>query len=975
MRSKSPFNVLLKIVVAALMATLYLAGTATSQFEEQRLIPLQVPTSASLTNPEEYIKDDQQRTQLNKEQPDTENKVLPSKKFVVYGRASTHARGGIALSVDYRPIIHARAPELVPAVHGTFRGSANTNRMPDLEDFFEFGGTLELLTTDTTLKKYDIVMSELMWGVDGGINTSPNYKINTVTIVVKKDDSTTTYQDVQVPRLVNQEVQWIELYNTTNKDITTNIGVTAKLYLLFTPFKSHPDRQALRYIDMKYKEVEIGGDPRPDYIVLDAVSTLLFGRWQLPGKSGRRPRTTLVSAYRNIDYKTVENRNLSSEARLTGIPPGIPFGSYKQSWQATPDAGRRNTDLRISVQVNPTTVQFVDIPYIATPGTEHVPEVLIKPLRPKSVNSNTVVINEVRNDTARANVDWVELKNASTRTINLKDWELSIVTAVEDDDPSTPPGEDIDLVTLPEHTLKRGEILLLLNERPFYTDLADGINIEEPEEHRRPRGLTHQYFVAKGLDLPNDKKFLLLLRSQKNQNGRDAAIEDYAGNGFFSNGLETQFWPRIAQPTPRNIADFGENSFASRHRAWARTRYQRDDGHHKDAWRVVETQGGIGYAPGADLEFAPGTPGYENTALKTQVKNTISPRPNAEYSDGDITISEIMYDPGPKNNGLQWIELYNSSMTQAVSLKGWELEIRNLDDPERQYVNGRFAFKEAVILPNATLLLVPKRAGTNVAINRIYDLYRNHRWELALVLASRLLNPNGFHLTLTDRADPGRDGDDIVVDAVGNLKGEGRLRTKAWDLPAVNPERRRSIVRLYGGLFKPLKGPRDGKPKPADGGMKPEGWRLFPKNALSWTYYGTRGDLASPGYRLGGALPVVLSSFRPVRTETGDVRVKWRTASELNNAGFNILRSTAPAEGFRVVNVKGIVPGQGTSGETHLYVWTDTTAARNTVYYYRLEDVSFDGVRQTLATVRLKGDVAAAGKLTTSWGALKSRSR
>ena len=968
--AKSPFNVLLKIVVAALAATLCLAGTATPQFGDWRLIPLEVPTSNTLKHPEDYKKVGNTTVGIDSETKDENDQTLLPKKFVVYGRAGTHERGGIALSVDYRPIRHARAPELVPAFPTI--DESNAARMPDLEDFFQFGGTLELLTpaTDTTLEKHDIVISELMWGVDGGINTSPNYKQSTVTI--PDPDNQDTRIEITVPRLVNQEVQWIELYNTKNGKITTNENGTTKLYLLFTPFESHPDRQKIVYNqrDMKWEEVRIDDPSDKKYIVLDAVSTLLFGRWQLPGKSGRRPRTTLVSAYRNIDYKTVENRNLSREARLTGIP----FGSYKQSWQATPDAGRRNTDLRISIQVNPTTVQFVDIPYIATPGEKHVPEVYIKPLRPKSVNSNTVVINEVRNDTARANVDWVELKNASTRTINLKDWELSIVTGVE----GTNRPEDLKdetLVTLPEHTLKRGEILLLLNERPFYTDLADGINIEEPEEHRRPRGLTHQYFVAKGLDLPNDKKFLLLLRSQKNLNGRDAAIEDYAGNGFFSDGLETQFWPRLAQPTPRNVAGFGENSFASRYQAWARVRYQRDDGHHKDAWRVVETQGGIGYAPGADLEFAPGTPGYENTALKTQVKNKISPRPNAEYSDGDITISEIMYDPGPKNNGLQWIELYNSSMTQAISLEGWELEIRNLDNPERAYVNGRFAFKNAIILPNATLLLVPKRAGTNVAINRIYDLYRNHRWELALVLASRLLNPNGFHIKLTDRADPGRDGDDIVVDMVGNLKGEGRLRTKAWDLPAVNPERRRSIVRLYGGLFKPLKGPRDGKPKPADGGMKPEGWRLFPKNALSWTYYGTRGDLASPGYRLGGALPVVLSSFRPVRTETGDVRVKWRTASELNNAGFNILRSTEPAEGFRVVNVKGIVPGQGTSSETHLYAWTDTTAAQNTVYYYRLEDVSFDGVRQTLATVRLKGDVAAAGKLTTSWGALKSRSR
>ena len=64
-------------------------------------------------------------------------------------------------------------PELTPEhAPRNFQGQAQIRRMPDLEDFFEFGGTLELLlTTNTTLEKYDIVMSELMWGVDTGINT------------------------------------------------------------------------------------------------------------------------------------------------------------------------------------------------------------------------------------------------------------------------------------------------------------------------------------------------------------------------------------------------------------------------------------------------------------------------------------------------------------------------------------------------------------------------------------------------------------------------------------------------------------------------------------------------------------------------------------------------------------------------------------------------------------------------------------
>ena len=189
----------------------------------------------------------------------------------------------------------------------------------------------------------------------------------------------------------------------------------------------------------------------------------------------------------------------------------------------------------------------------------------------------------------------------------------------------------------------------------------------------------------------------------------------------------------------------------------------------------------------------------------------------------------------------------------------------------------------------------------------------------------------------------------------------------------MNPERRQSLVRLYGKLFKPNDGGLDGKPSPPDNGLSAEGWRRFSVKGMSLSFYGIRGDLASPGYRLGGPLPVALSSFRPVRMQTGEVRIKWRTESELDNAGFNILRSETREGTFTVINVKGIIPGQGTSSEMQTYAYTDTTAKPNVIYYYRIEDVSFDGARQTLATVRLKGEVSATGKLTTTWSALKSQ--
>ena len=75
-----------------------------------------------------------------------------------------------------------------------------------------------------------------------------------------------------------------------------------------------------------------------------------------------------------------------------------------------------------------------------------------------------------------------------------------------------------------------------------------------------------------------------------------------------------------------------------------------------------------------------------------------------------VSISEIMYDAGPRWNLIQWIELYNSSMTQAVNLKDWVLEIHNSFDPDddgtRAYVDSSFVFKDVVIKPNQTILLV-----------------------------------------------------------------------------------------------------------------------------------------------------------------------------------------------------------------------------------------------------------------------------
>ena len=119
------------------------------------------------------------------------------------------------------------------------------------------------------------------------------------------------------------------------------------------------------------------------------------------------------------------------------------------------------------------------------------------------------------------------------------------------------------------------------------------------------------------------------------------------------------------------------------------------------------------------------------------------------------------------------------------------------------------------------------------------------------------------------------------------------------------------------------------------------------------------------------ALPVTLSHFSAEHTDAGII-LKWTTESEVDNAGFYIYRSPTKDGEFKVVNTE-LIQGAGTTGERNEYTWTDTTAKPNTVYYYRIEDVSYAGVREQLATVRLKGLVSAKGKRTTSWADLKGQ--
>ncbi|UYZ58194.1 LamG-like jellyroll fold domain-containing protein [Hymenobacter latericus] len=115
----------------------------------------------------------------------------------------------------------------------------------------------------------------------------------------------------------------------------------------------------------------------------------------------------------------------------------------------------------------------------------------------------------------------------------------------------------------------------------------------------------------------------------------------------------------------------------------------------------------------------------------------------------------------------------------------------------------------------------------------------------------------------------------------------------------------------------------------------------FPVTSFSQTVIGGYGN--SP-------LPVELVRFTAERTGP-DALLRWTTAQEKNNAGFEV-ESSADGRGFRRI---GRVAGQGTSTSRHDYQFTDANLARyaSPVVYYRLRQLDTDGAAHYSGVVAL----------------------
>lgn len=101
-------------------------------------------------------------------------------------------------------------------------------------------------------------------------------------------------------------------------------------------------------------------------------------------------------------------------------------------------------------------------------------------------------------------------------------------------------------------------------------------------------------------------------------------------------------------------------------------------------------------------------------------------------------------------------------------------------------------------------------------------------------------------------------------------------------------------------------------------------------------------------------LPVELESFE-AKLIGKNVALTWTTATETDNQGFVIERSLDAKNFIEIASYKTSIAliGRGTSASETNYKYTDSKVSNGSTYYYRLVDVSYEGVRNENEIIKI----------------------
>ena len=881
------------------------------------------------------------------------NAKSTDKTFTV-GPVLTIPAGGyiVVIRPEHRLSTHLRDPLYLGSVgvRGLPINIQEWECMPDLTTFFGRsgaglgGGALVIKQspahTGAAIGKGTVGISEIMWASDEGT-------IHGLT--------SNTYQARE---------QWIELHNVNSHEVK----VTLFARLTDTALVTENDE-------------------------IDRMSNYnIGGAWVVKGQNGD---SALGKDFVSID----RGRGTTNEVPSAGknYSHGHFNGKAAGNWNASTLIYRtRGSTLAARGATNPT------YSFKGTPGRSNRIVAAGPPTR--TGISKKVVFNEIANRRDQT-LEWIELKNVSNGEVNLRNYHISYVDRVSSEKAFyTFPNND-------NTKIPAGGLLLLVDTDPRYNDdhpVAVGRNIHTGNDQALGIGAdAPRYMVANFAEggLPDSGEFVLFLRhpeahdkagTAEAKRGTPDRIVDAAGYhpNLKSDGspLYTNLWPLKVFGAPHSHNKIELEKVHYRQHVIDPDKWTHND--RKPEHLALRDVGytGVGYKRHAHgIAAHGGSPGYEHGTQKnlaSEIRGT-----------GLVTISEIMFDQGDARYP-QWIELYNSSPTQPVNLRGgktgWKLVIENFDDGEIPVnrLSGTLNFRDTgtggvhTILPQQTVIVASTRARNSGSAffdtavvfppTRVFSVWDDARGQFGQQRSTDpILSTKGFYIELIDGGNDDKPNG-YVSDSVGNLVTSPNRRVahdKAWELSDITGEMmddmgRSSILRRY----RKAGNTEYTAAELMDLGIMAEGWIAAHKTDfrnVRETWFGHPDDYGSPGITGGRVLPVSLSKFRPERLDDGTIVVRWITESETNNAGFNILRSETRYGEFTKLNTK-LIAGKGTTSERTGYEFVDTSAKPNVVYYYQIQDVSLDGKVSALKVTHLRGHVSAAGKATTTWGELKA---
>ena len=264
---------------------------------------------------------------------------------------------------------------------------------------------------------------------------------------------------------------------------------------------------------------------------------------------------------------------------------------------------------------------------------------------------------------------------------------------------------------------------------------------------------------------------------------------------------------------------------------------------------------------------------------------------------GDLIITEFMANPAAVSDGAgEWIEIYNKTAAE-IDLTGWIIS----DDGSDFHV-----------IPGDSGLTIP--ALGFIVIGRNADSTLNGGLLLDYAYGSGFTLANSSDEIVISRPDS------LEIDRINYDTGAGWVITDG--------------SALYLQNF-------------TTDNNDPANWQTA---LLREPGYGSgAGDNGSPGTAGNDVtLSVQLQLFEAIAAESS-VELKWRTASEVNNAGFEVWRANADDGLFRRIGDYRYRPelrGQMNSSQATDYRFIDRMVVKQISYLYKLYDVDINGTRR-----------------------------